>query len=417
MWPVASAPRTILHADMDAFYAAVEQRDRPELRGKPVIIGGYGPRQVVSTASYEARKFGVHSAMPGRRARQLCPEGIFVTPRMEVYAAISGQIHEVFEQFTDQVEPLSLDEAFLDVTGSRALFGDGRTIAERIRRDVLERTELCVSVGVATSKYVAKVASDVDKPDGLVVVEPGTEREFLADLPLSRLWGVGPTTCATLERAGLRSIKDVQARSREQLVEGFGGNLGEHLFVLANGLDERPVISERAAKSIGHEMTFAEDLCEVDDVKGILLQLAEMVGRRLRRAEQRATVIRLKLRHPPFETKSRQKKVAATADDLELYRVATALLESAWDMRKPVRLLGVTGADLVSADAPAAIVKPKQQSLFVAEEPAAEVSANQQQRDKLLQAMDAIRDRHGEDAVRHAGKRRATNLWGPQDQE
>ncbi len=417
MWPVASAPRTILHADMDAFYAAVEQRDRPELRGKPVIIGGYGPRQVVSTASYEARKFGVHSAMPGRRARQLCPEGIFVTPRMEVYAAISGQIHEVFEQFTDQVEPLSLDEAFLDVTGSRALFGDGRTIAERIRRDVLERTKLCVSVGVATSKYVAKVASDVDKPDGLVVVEPGTEREFLADLPLSRLWGVGPTTCATLERAGLRSIKDVQSRSREQLVEGFGGNLGEHLFVLANGLDERPVISERAAKSIGHEMTFAEDLCEVDDVKGILLQLAEMVGRKLRRAEQRATVIRLKLRHPPFETKSRQKKVAATADDLELYRVATALLESAWDMRKPVRLLGVTGADLVSADAPAAIVKPKQQSLFVAEEPAAELSANQQQRDKLLQAMDAIRDRHGEDAVRHAGKRRTTNPWGPQDQE
>lgn len=417
MWPVASAPRTILHADMDAFYAAVEQRDRPELRGKPVIIGGYGPRQVVSTASYEARKFGVHSAMPGRRARQLCPEGIFVTPRMEVYAAISAQIHEVFEQFTDQVEPLSLDEAFLDVTGSRALFGDGRTIAERIRRDVLERTELCVSVGVATSKYVAKVASDVDKPDGLVVVEPGTEREFLADLPLSRLWGVGPTTCATLERAGLRSIKDVQSRSREQLVEGFGGNLGEHLFVLANGLDERPVISERAAKSIGHEMTFAEDLCEVDDVKGILLQLAEMVGRRLRRAEQRATVIRLKLRHPPFETKSRQKKVAATADDLELYRVATALLESAWDMRKSVRLLGVTGADLVSADAPAAIVKPKQQSLFVAEEPAAEPSSNQQQRDKLLQAMDAIRDRHGEDAVRHAGKRRATNPWGPKDQE
>jgi DNA polymerase-4 len=412
---VTTAPRTILHADMDAFYAAVEQRDRPELRGKPVIIGGYGPRQVVCAASYEARKFGVHSAMPGRRAHQLCPEGIFLSPRMDVYAEVSGQIHEVFEQFTDQVEPLSLDEAFLDVTGSRALFGDGRTIAERIRLEVRERTELCVSVGVATSKYVAKVASDVDKPNGLVVVEPGTEREFLADLPLSRLWGVGPATCATLERSGLHSIKDVQSRSREQLVEAFGGNLGEHLFVLANGLDERPVISERAAKSVGHEMTFAEDLCEVDDVKGILLQLAEMVGRRLRRAEQRATVIRLKLRHPPFETKSRQKKVEATADDLELYRVATALLESVWDMRKPVRLLGVTGADLVSADAPAALAKPKQQSLFVAEEAAVQPSANKAQRDKLLQAMDAIRDRHGEDAVRHAGKRRKTSPWGPED--
>ena len=183
---------------MDAFYAAVEQRDRPELRGKPVIIGGYGARQVVSTASYEARKFGVHSAMPGRRARQLCPEGIFVTPRMDVYAEVSGQIHEVFEQFTDQVEPLSLDEAFLDVTGSRALFGDGRTIAERIRREVRERTQLAVSVGVATSKYVAKVASDLDKPDGLVVVEPGTERAVPLRLAAVAVVGSRPVDASHL---------------------------------------------------------------------------------------------------------------------------------------------------------------------------------------------------------------------------
>ena len=411
---VATAPRTILHADMDAFYAAIEQRDRPELRGKPVIIGGFGPRQVVSTASYEARKFGVHSAMPGRKAKQLCPDGIFVTPRIDVYAEVSGQIQAVFEQFTDQVEPLSLDEAFLDVTGSRALFGDGRTIAERIKREVRERTGLAVSVGVATSKYVAKVASDLHKPDGLVVVEPGTERAFLADLPLSRLWGVGPSTRGTLERAGLRSIRDVQSRSRQQLLQGFGDNLGEHLFVLANGLDARPVVSERAAKSIGHEMTFTDDLEAVDDVKGILLQLAEMVGRRLRRSEQVATVIRLKLRHPPFETKTRQKKVAATADDLLLYRVACALLDGVWDQRQPVRLLGVTGAELLDVGAQQAMVRPKQQSLFVAEEPAVDLSANKAQRDKLLQAMDAIRDRHGEDAVRHAGKRRTTNQWGPE---
>ena len=406
---MAISPRTILHADMDAFYAAIEQRDRPELRGLPVIIGGYGARQVVSTASYEARKFGVHSAMPGRRARQLCPDGVFVTPRMEVYAEVSGQIQAVFEQFTDLVEPLSLDEAFLDVTGSRALFGDGRTIAERIKREVLARTELAVSVGVATCKYVAKVASDFDKPDGLVVVQPGEERAFLAELPLSRLWGVGPSTRATLERAGLWSIRDVQSRSREQLVAGFGDNLGEHLYVLANGLDMRPVISERAAKSIGHEMTFAEDLREVDDVKGVLLQLAEMVGRRLRRARQRATVIRLKLRHPPFETRARQQKVAATADDLELYRVATGLLMTAWDQHKSVRLLGVTGADLVDEDAQQAGRRPTQQSLFVAEEAA----PDQDHRDRLLAAMDAIRDRHGEGAVRHAGKRRGSNPWGP----
>ena len=399
---------------MDAFYAAVEQRDRPELRGLPVIIGGYGPRQVVSTASYEARKFGVHSAMPGRRARQLCPDGIFVEPRMEVYAEVSGQVHAVFEQFTDQIEPLSLDEAFLDVTGSRALFGDGEVIARRIKREVFERTRLRVSVGVATSKYVAKVASDLDKPDGLVLVAAGDERAFLADLPLKRLWGVGPSTRAVLERAGLRSIRDVQSRSLEQLVAAFGDNLGEHLHTLANGLDDRPVVSERAAKSIGHEMTFTEDLHEADDVQGVLLQLAEMVGRRLRRANQRAGVIRLKLRHPPFETKTRQKKVAATADDLDLYRVATALLASAWDQRQPIRLLGVTGADLVSEDSDEAAPRPQQRSLFAGEDAATESAPGKAQRDRLLAAMDAIRDRHGEDAVRHAGKRHKTNPWGPE---
>ncbi|MEC9047470.1 MAG: DNA polymerase IV [Planctomycetota bacterium] len=406
-----SAPRTILHADMDAFYAAVEQRDRPELRGRPVIIGGHGPRQVVSTASYEARAFGVRSAMPGRRARELCPEGVFVVPRMAHYAEISGQIHEVFEQFTDEIEPLSLDEAFLDVTGSRALFGDGRAIADQIRREVYERTQLRVSVGVASCKYVAKVASDLDKPDGLVVVPPGGERRFLADLPLSRLWGVGPATRATLERAGLASIRDVQSRSREQLTEAFGPKLGEHLFVLANGLDERPVVKDRVAKSIGHEMTFSDDLVGRAEVHAVLLQLAEMVGRRLRRAGQQAAVVRLKLRHPPFETLQRQRKVAATDDDLELLRVADELLGSAWDGARPVRLLGLTGADLRDTGGDAAPA-PVQRALFEAPEERA-VAADSRQRSKLLQAMDAIRDRHGERAVRHGGGRGSTNPWGP----
>ncbi len=403
------AERTILHADMDAFYAAVEQRDRPELRGRPVIVGGAGARLVVSTASYEARRFGVRSAMPGRRARQLCPDGVFVVPRMSHYARISAQIHEVFEQFTPEVEPLSLDEAFLDVTGSRALFGDGRAIAERIRREIYERTQLRVSVGVATSKYVAKVASDVDKPDGLVVVAPGEERAFLAELPLSRLWGVGPATRETLERAGLRSIRDVQSRSRAELVEAFGDKLGAHLFVLANGLDARPVVKDRAAKSIGHEMTFSDDLCRDGEVKEVLLQLCEMVGRRLRRAEQRAGVVRLKLRRPPFETSQRQRKVPPTDDDLELFRVAGELLASVRQTGEPVRLLGVTGADLVAAGA---APRPVQRALFGQDAGAA--PAEQAQRSKLLQAMDAIRDRHGEGAVRHGGGRRATNPWGPE---
>ena len=394
----AGPARTILHADMDAFFAAIEQRDRPELRGKPVIVGGAGPRQVVSTASYEARRFGVHSAMPGVRAKQLCPHGIFVVPRMAAYAEASAQVRAVFERFTDLVEPLSLDEAFLDVTGSRALFGDGPVIARRIKDEVFAATGLTVSVGVATSKYVAKVASDLQKPDGLVVVPPGEERAFLAPLPTSRLWGIGPTTQQKLERAGLRTIADVQARSERQLVQAFGDNLGPHLFVLANGLDPREVEPLREAKSIGHEMTFAEDLDSVEEVRDTLLQLCQMVGRRLRRDGVRGTVVRLKLRHPDFTTLSRQRKVAPTADDLVLHRTACELLDACWSGRPSVRLLGVTAANLVGFDAPV------QGGLF---------APPPQQRDKLLAAMDRIRDRHGEDAVRHGVPRHRTNLWGP----
>ncbi|MBL8747993.1 MAG: DNA polymerase IV [Planctomycetes bacterium] len=384
---------------MDAFYAAIEQRDRPELRGKPVIVGGDGPRQVVSTASYEARRFGVHSAMPGVRARRLCPHGIFVVPRMEVYAAVSAQVHEVFARFTDQVEPLSLDEAFLDVTGSRALFGDGETIARAIKQQVKAATQLDVSVGVAASKYVAKVASDLKKPDALVVVPPGEERAFLAPLPVSRLWGVGPATEPLLHRHGLRTIGDVQARSEAELVAVLGQNLGEHVFVLANGLDARSVDAEREAKSIGHEMTFVEDLHDRDHVRSIVLQLSEMVGRRLRSHGQRATVVRLKIRHPDFTTLSRQRKVEPTADDLVIHRVACELLASCWNGRPGVRLLGVTGASLVGAGAPV------QGGLF-AQAP--------KKRDQLLAAMDRIRDRHGESAVRHGGERRETTQWGPE---
>jgi DNA polymerase-4 len=392
--------RTILHADMDAFYAAIEQRDHPEWRGKPVIVGGSGPRQVVSTASYEARVFGVRSAMPGARAKRLCPQGIFVVPRMAVYAEASAQVRAVFDRFTDAVEPLSLDEAFLDVTGSRALFGDGAAIAARIKAEVKAATQLTVSVGVATSKYVAKVASDLHKPDGLVVVAPGDERAFLAPLPVARLWGVGPVTQRQLERAGLHTIGDVQSRSEAALARALGEHLGGHLFVLANGLDPREVEPDRAARSLGHELTFADDLHEEQAATGILLQLAEMVGRRLRRERVRATVVRLKLRYPDFTTLVRQRKVAPTADDLELYRVARELLLANWERTRGIRLLGVTAAQLTGDAAPA------QGALFAA--PA-------HKRDKLLAAMDAIRDRHGEDSLRHGGERRSTNPWGPDD--
>ncbi|MBM3972799.1 MAG: DNA polymerase IV [Planctomycetes bacterium] len=393
-----SALRTILHADMDAFYAAIEQRDHPEWRGKPVIVGGAGPRQVVSTASYEARTFGVRSAMPGVRAKQLCPHGIFVAPRMDAYEAVSAQVRAVFDRYTDLVEPLSLDEAFLDVTGSRALFGDGPTIAARIKAEVLSATQLTVSVGVASSKYVAKVASDLDKPDGLVVVAPGDERAFLAPLPVARLWGVGPALQQQLERAGLRTIGDVQSRSERDLVAAFGARLGEHLHVLANGLDARPVESERDAKSLGHELTFAEDLTTADEVHGVLLQLAEMVGRRLRRQGVRGGVVRLKLRYGDFTTFTRQRTVPATDDDLVIAGVARELLAESWDRARGVRLLGVIAASLAPAGAPA------QRTLF---------DGDPRKRGSLLQAMDAIRDRHGDEAVRRAGERRLTTPFGP----
>ncbi|MFO0312944.1 MAG: DNA polymerase IV [Planctomycetota bacterium] len=393
-----SALRTILHADMDAFYAAVEQRDRPELRGKPVIIGGSGPRQVVATASYEARRFGVRSAMPGVRAKQLCPHGVFVAPRMDVYEAVSAEVRAVFDRYTDLVEPLSLDEAFLDVTGSRALFGDGAAIASRVKREVRAATRLTVSVWVAKSKYVVKVASDLDKPDGLVVVAPGDERAFLAPLPVSRLWGVGPTTQQQLERAGLRTIGDVQSRTAAQLVAAFGANLGGHLHELANGHDLREVESERAARSIGHEMTFADDLVDADEVHGVLLQLAELVGRRLRRHGLRGGVVRLKLRYPDFTTLTRQRRVPPTADDLELARVARDLLDAEWDRARGVRLLGVTAAALVAAAAPVQ---------------AALCGGDPRRQERLLRAMDAIRDRHGDDAVGRGGARRATTPFGP----
>ena len=240
--------RTILHADMDAFFAAIEQRDRPELRGKPVIVGGDGPRSVVSTCSYEARRFGVHSAMPGTTARKLCPQGIFLPVRSEAYGKVSRQVQDVFHRYTPLVEPLSLDEAFMDVTGSERLFGDGEAIARSIKADVLKETQLTISVGVAPCKYVAKVASDLDKPDGLVIVPPDSLTDFLAPLPVSFLWGAGRDMQERLARLGLKTIGDVQKRSSDDLKRLLGDAAGSHFFNLSRGLDDRPVFTGHAAK-------------------------------------------------------------------------------------------------------------------------------------------------------------------------
>lgn len=376
---------------MDAFYAAIEQRDDPALRGRPVVVGGLGRRGVVSTASYEAREFGIHSAMPTAEAHRRCPDAVFVPSRMEVYVAVSEQVRHEFEKVTPLVEPLSLDEAFLDVTASRALFGSGRDIAERIRARVREVTGLAVSIGVASCKYVAKVASDVRKPDALVVVTPGSEREFLAPLPVSRLWGAGKVGAELLRDRGYRTIGDVQAASRERLVAELGENRGAHFWALAHADDERPVVPERDPKSISHEVTFERDVTDHERCHAVLLDQSERVGRRLRRAGLRGRVVRLKLRFPPFETLARQVTLdAPTDDDLVIHRAVTALFDRARGGR-PVRLLGVGVAGLTD-DA----TGPVQRDLFGGGAAAAPSS-------DVLRAMDAIRDRFGENSIRHGG--------------
>jgi DNA polymerase IV len=383
--------RVILHADMDAFYASVEQRDRPELAGQPVIVGGLGKRGVVSTASYEARRFGVHSAMPTAQARRLCPEGVFLTGRMEAYVEASHQIREAFLDYTDLIEPLSLDEAFLDVTGSVRLFGDGRSIAESLRERVWESTHLRVSVGVAESKFMAKVASDQQKPDGLTVVAPGGEAAFLAPLPVSRLWGVGKVTQNRMQARGWRTIADIQELARETLVAEFGASSGQHYYALCRGLDDRPVVPERSPLSVSRETTFEDDLLSDVQLRATLLSLSEDVGMRLRRKGLSGETVRLKIRFPPFRTLTRQARMQeASHDDMTIYKTALELLEKVRTSGQAVRLIGVGMTDLVARSEFA------QSELF----------GNPVEEGRVDQTLDEIRVRFGNTAAgRGRGKR------------
>jgi len=378
---------SIAHMDCDAFYAAVEKRDAPELADKPVIVGG-GRRGVVSTCCYVARTYGVRSAMPMFKALALCPEAVVVRPRFDAYVAVSRAIRAMMEELTPAIEPLSLDEAFLDVTGSGGLFGSGPEIAAAIRRDVLAATGLTVSVGVAPSKFVAKVASDLRKPDALVVVAAGDEERFLAPLPVARLWGAGRAAQEHFAGLGCRTIGDVQALAVDRLVRTFGRAMGAHFHAIAHGRDERAVVTARPPRSISRETTFERDVVEAGRCRRVLLTLAEDVGRRLRRQDLLAGTVRLKVRFPPFETHTRQTKLGQpSADDLELFGVAMRLLDRARPGERPVRLLGLGAADLVPTSAGGLFASPG---------------------DAVDRTLDAIRDRFGEAAVRHAdaGRRR-----------
>ena len=339
----------ILHADMDAFYASIEQRDRPELAGKPVIVGGTPEKRgVVSAANYVARRYGVHSAMPAITAHRLCPQGVFLHPRIDYYAEVSGQIREIFERFTPLVEPLSLDEAFLDVTGSEHLFGPAAEIGRQIKQTVRQEIRLVVSVGVAPNKFLAKIASDLKKPDALVVVEPGHVQEFLDPLPVQRLWGVGKQGSKVFQRLGIRTIGQLRQCPLDVLQSRFGSN-GEYLWQLAQGIDDRPVVPEREAKSISNETTFERDIADLEVLRAWLVDLVEQVGWRLRQHRLRGRTVHLKVRFADFTLITRSQTLPEPTDIThELWQVADELLcQRLPEGHLPVRLvgMGVSGLD------------------------------------------------------------------------
>ena len=375
--------RTILHVDLDAFFAAVEQRDRPELRGKPVIVGGGGPneRGVVSAASYEARAFGVHSAMPLRTAGRLCPHGVFLPVDGRKYQRASKEVMAILRRFTDQVQPISIDEAFLDVTGSRQLFGDGAAIATSIKQTVHDEVGLTASVGVASTKLVAKIGSDLRKPDGLVVVPPGEEAAFLAPLPISRLWGVGEKTAAVLRDFGVVTIGDLASLPPAAMERRFGKH-GAALVARAHGLDADPVATGDPAKSVGHEHTFGTDTSEREKIERTVLGMADGVAWRLRAAGLKAATITLKLRDTDFVTITRQTTLDTPADLTEpIYEAAIGLLRRELHGQR-IRLVGVTASNFREREQLAMFAGP--------EEP---------RRHQAAEAMDVIRRKYGERAV------------------
>ncbi len=377
----------ILHLDMDAFYASVEVLDDPALAGKSVIVGGDARRGVVTSASYEARRYGIHSAQPIAEAKRLCPGGIFLPVRMARYREVSREIFAIFHRFTPLVEPLSIDEAFLDVTGSVRLFGPAEQIARRIKETVRAETGLTVSAGVAATKFVAKIASDLGKPDGLVVVPASETQAFLDPLPITRLWGVGKATSRVLERLGVATIGALRrlplARLRREL-----GTHGVQLHLLARGIDPRRVEPRRPVKSLGREETFPEDITDRGPLERELLALAVRVGRRARAHGLAGHTVVLKVKYGDFTLVTRSTTLAEATDDTSvIHRACRQLLEKTEAGRRPVRLLGLYLSRLVPAGAgsPSPLL-----------EEGAEARRRQQ---RLHQALDRLAERFGERTV------------------
>jgi DNA polymerase IV len=378
--------KQIIHLDMDAFYASVEMLDNPAFRGQPVVVGGPKQRGVVSAASYEARKFGIHSALPMAVAMRLCPQGVFLPVRMPRYKEISDQIFEIFLRFTPLVEPLSIDEAFLDVTASIRLFGPAEEIAKQIKNLVQEEIGLTVSAGVAPSKLVAKIASDLIKPDGLTIVPEGKVQQFLDPLPIEKLWGVGKMTQKDLSLLNVKTIGDLSRLPKDLLRRRFGQQ-GLQLYFLSKGIDDREVQPERIIKSIGREETFLEDILVKEKAGKEVLILSQRVARRLRRHGKAGRTVTLKVTYDNFTRITRSLTLpAATDDGGTIYRVSLGLLEKTEIGKRPIRLLGIYVSQLT---------KPGEGQLLLFDQ-----TNEIKKTGRLNQALDAIMDKYGDQAIR-----------------
>jgi DNA polymerase IV len=382
---MSAESRTILHLDMDAFFASVEQRDNPNLKGKPVLIGHDGPRGVVAAASYEARPFGCHSAQPMAVARRLCPQAIILPVRGERYHEASQQMFSILEEFSPVIEPLSIDEAFLDLTGTERLLGPAESLAERLRGRIMHDLQITASVGLAPNKFLAKLGSDMHKPDGLTIIGPEDIDRILPPLPVSKIWGIGKVTAAKLGRYGIRSIGDLRQRPLDWLHELFGAD-AEWFYNLARGIDHRPVVPDREAKSIGHEQTFEVDVADADEIRRVLLDQTEQVCRRLRKQGLAARGVSLKIRFGQFQTINRSVTLADPTDSTaELWQAARAIFDK-WPFQ-PVRLIGMTAERLSDGG--------EQLTLFA--------DPRREMQKKLDAVADRINEKFGKRTIRRGG--------------
>ena len=388
-----------MHVDMDAFFASIEQLDHPEYKGHPVIVGGLSSRGVVATCSYEARKFGVHSAMPISRAKKLCPDGVYVYPRMDRYKEVSYQIFSIMKEFTPHIEPLSIDEAFLEVSGMSTMYSGPKALGRAIKDRVFEETGLIISAGLAPNKFLAKLASDLDKPDGLVVIPYGREKEILAPLPIKRIWGVGPRTEKILKTGGFHLMRHIQALPDESSLIPLVGNQARRIWELANGIDDRPVETDRKIQSIGAEETYEEDLTDGSAIELEFRYFANRLSKRLRKRNLLGHTVSIKVRYDDFTTVSRQKRLDTPSDHEHVFFETALLLWNKlmqdktskqlkgvtfMDPPGPIRLLGLTVSGLDEE-------VPMQDSLFE--------SPKNETENKLAGVLDSLESKFGETAI------------------